>query len=46
MYGHTVVTLCRDLFGFPADCLTESEARWLAKAESLDTIRTEILAYR
>ncbi len=45
-YGHTIDNLCRDLFGFSADCLTESEARWLAKAQSLDAIRIEILAYR
>ena len=45
-YGHTIDNLCRALFGFPADCLTESEARWLAKAESLDAVRIEILAYR
>lgn len=45
-YGHNLDNLCWDLFGFSADCLTESEARWLAKAESLDAIRIEILAYR
>ncbi len=36
----------RETFGYALDCLTESEARYLLRAESFDTIRTRILAAR
>lgn len=38
-YGSDIELFCQENFGFSVDCLTESEARWLAKAESIDAIR-------
>jgi hypoxanthine-guanine phosphoribosyltransferase len=44
-YGNPVENLCKSLFGFGHDCLTESEARWIEKAESLDAVRNELASF-
>lgn len=41
-HGSYIELFCQENFGFGAHCLTESEARWLAKAESIDAIRIAI----
>jgi hypoxanthine-guanine phosphoribosyltransferase len=43
-HGPQIEVFCQSAFGFGYDCLTKSEARWLAKAESLDAIRAELAA--
>jgi hypothetical protein len=43
-HGSQIEDFCQSAFGFGSECLTKSEARWLAKAESLDAIRAELAA--
>lgn len=43
-HGEQIETWWQGIFGYRFDCLTESEARYLLRAENADTIRARILA--
>jgi hypothetical protein len=45
-HGAELENLWRNWFGYGLDILTESEARYLLRAENVDTIRIRILAAR
>lgn len=43
-HGHEIENWWRENFGYGFDCLTESEARYLLRAEDADTIRAKLSA--
>lgn len=45
-HGTELENLWRSWFGYDLDALTESEARYLLRAENIDTIRVRLLAAR
>lgn len=45
-HGHTLENLWQSWFGYGLGYLTESEARYLLRAEDVDTIRNRIVAAR